>query len=131
MLTIKVEPDYKDALAQFGLEPYTGITVMTVRSSGELLGLGTMRVFGKYASIDGFYFKLESDAADLTYGLGKSMLNMLDLHGVRYVVSNGVGMEKHLSELGFVPIEECPHDIDIPDDWRLCLNLDGYFTSNC
>lgn len=131
MLTIKVEPNYKDALSEFGIEPYTGITVMTVRVSGKLLGLGTMRVFGKYASIDGFYFKSESDAADLTYGLGKSMLNMLDLHGVRYVVSNGDETEKSLSELGFVPLGECPHDVDIPDDWRLCLNLDGYFTSNC
>lgn len=132
MLTIKIESDYKDALKEMKTEEYDGICVMTVRDAGELLGLGTMRVFEGYASLDNIVFKDEYRDFSLEYGLGKSMLNFIDLKGIRYAVSGSEKLSKLLEALRFKPLGEVEGAGDIVGgNWLYCLNLDGYFSPNC
>lgn len=130
MLTIKREENYKDALEEMGYVTAGGIEVMTVREGGRLLGIGVMRLFDTFASVDAVLIKEEYNSFELEYGLGKSMLNFIDLKGLRFAVSDNKSLEKLLSALRFRPICEF-EDLKIAGEWKYCLNLDGYFTSNC
>lgn len=131
MLTIKIDENADLALNEMGIKEYDGVLVMTIRDSGELLGLGTMRLFDGFASVDGIYIKEEYKSFDLEYGLGKSMLNYMDLHGAQFVVSSNENLNKLLAALKFKPLDECENTEHITGDWKYCLNLNGYFTSNC
>ncbi len=132
MLTIKIENDYAGALKEMGIKTDGISGVMTIRDGGELLGLGTMRAFEKCISVDKIVIKDSAKDFNLEYGLGKSMLNFIDLKGYRYAVSSNCNMDKLLKALKFKPAAQCAEDMEIiGGDWLYCLNLDGYFTSNC
>lgn len=132
MLTIKTENDYSDALREMGIKPEKVSGVMTIRDGGELLGLGTMRAFENCISIDDIVLKESAKDFNLEYGLGKSMLNFIDLRGFKYAVSNNESIEALLKALKFRKTAECEEEKEIfGNDWVYCLNLDGYFTANC
>ncbi len=134
MLTIKIEEDYKNALEEMNIEVPADCIVMTVRDSEILMGMGVMRLYDEYAIIDNIIFKDEFNDFTLEYGLGKSLLNVVDLRGIRYAVSNNKSIEKQLRALKFKSpseiknIDEYPPKVALCD---LCLNLDGYFLANC
>ena len=130
MLTIKIEENYKAALEEMGVEVCEGMHVMAMRDGDLLMGVGTMRILDGFASFDNIYIKEEFNNFDLAYGLGKSMLNFLDLRGVRNVASNNEDA-RLLTALRFKPIAESENFDDFSPNWSYCLNLDGYFTSNC
>lgn len=130
MLTVKTEENYTDALEEMGIDSYDGMYVMAMRDSGLLMGVGTMRIFDGFASLDNIYMKEEFKSFDLEYGMGKSMLNFLDLKGIRNVASN-IEDERLLTALRFKPVQESGFADEISGDWSYCLNLDGYFASNC
>lgn len=130
MLTIKTDDvKYADAM---GIALPEDAVIMTVKDGEELLGLGVMRLFDSYALLDGIYIKDEDFS--LEYGLGKSMLNVIDLRGIRHVASDNADIQKQLTALKFKPIDDIEDKADIPKEvlnCRMYLNLDGYFLANC
>lgn len=134
MLTIKIEEDYKNSVEEMNIDVPADCIVMTVRDADVLMGMGVMRLCEEYAVIDNIVFKEEFKDFTLEYGLGKSLLNVVDLRGIRYAVSNNKNIEKQLRALKFKSpseisnIDEYPSKVSLCD---LCLNLDGYFLVNC
>lgn len=130
MLTIKTDDvKYADAM---GIALPEDAVIMTVKDGEELLGLGVMRLFDSYALLDGIYIKDEDFS--LEYGLGKSMLNVIDLRGIRHVASDNADIQKQLTALKFKPIDDVEDKADMPKEvlnCRMYLNLDGYFLANC
>ncbi len=130
MLTIKTDDArWADTM---GITLPQDATVMTVKDGEELLGLGVMRLYGDYALLDGIYIKDEDFS--LEYGLGKSMLNVIDLRGIRHVASDNFDIQKQLTALRFKPMEDIEDKSDMPKEvlnCRMYLNLDGYFLTNC
>ena len=88
MLTVKIEKDYADALNEMGIEAKDGIYVMAMRDKELLMGVGIMTLFDDFASLDSICMKEEFKGFDLEFGMGKSMLNFIDLRGIRYVATN-------------------------------------------
>lgn len=132
MLTIKID-ETKYAL-EMGIKLPEGATVMTVKDKDELMGIGVMRIFEGYALLDDICIKEEFRDFSLEYGLGKSMLNVIDLRGIRYVASSNDNIQKQLTALRFRPIEEAKDSLELPDEilkYNMYLNLDGYFVANC
>lgn len=134
MLTIKIEENCIDALKEMNVAYEDDAVIMTVRDGDLLMGLGAMRIYESYAVIDDIYLKDEFKEFTLEYGLGKSLLNVVDLRGIRYAVSDNSNIEKQLRALKFKAPSEVENIDEYPDDissWKLCLNLDGYFLANC
>lgn len=134
MLTIKIEEDYTLPVKEMKMDVPEDAIVMTMRDSSILMGLGVMRIFNEYAVIDDIRIKEEFEDFSLEYGLGKSLLNVIDLRGVRHVVSFNPDIEKQLRALKFKPLSEVENAGDIPQNVKNCnlyLNLDGYFLVNC
>jgi len=134
MLTIKIEQDCKLALEEMGKAFSDDAIIMTMRDSKTLMGIGVMRIFEEYAVIDDIIIKDEFCDISLEYGMGKSLLNVIDLRGIKHVVSDNERLEKQLRALKFKPISELENDESIPNsvkNCRLYLNLDGYFLANC
>ena len=134
MLTIKIEEDYKNALEELGITAPGDAVVMTVRDGDLLMGAGVMRLYEDYAVIDNICMKDEFKEFTLEYGLGKSLLNVVDLRGIRYAVSNEKSIEKQLRALKFKAPSEMENHDELPEfveNWGLFLNLDGYFLANC
>ncbi len=132
MLTIKTD-DAKWA-DEMGITLPEDATIMTVKDGEELLGLGVMRLYEGYAFLDGIYIKDGLGDFSLEYGLGKSMLNVIDLRGIRHVASDNSDMQKQLSALRFKPMEDIEDKSTMPKEvlnCRMYLNLDGYFLTNC
>ena len=130
MLTIKTDDvKYADTM---GITLPEDAVIMTVKDGEELLGLGVMRLFDSYALLDGIYIKDEDFS--LEYGLGKSMLNVIDIRGIRHVASDNADIQKQLTALKFKPIDDVEDKADMPKEvlnCRMYLNLDGYFLANC
>ena len=134
MLTIKIEENYKEAIAEMGIEVKEDAVVMEVRDGALLMGVGVMRLYDSYAEIDNICLKEEFKEFTLEYGLGKSLLNVVDLRGIRYAVSKNKNIEKQLRALRFKAPAEIENIDEYPEEvssWELCLNLDGYFLANC
>jgi len=130
MLRVKKEKDYEDALKEMGIEAKDGIYVMAMRDKELLMGVGVMTLFDDFASLDVICMKEEFKGFDLEFGMGKSMLNFIDLRGIRYVATN-IKNERLTTALRFKPLDESENCDKIQGDWLYCLNLEGYFTSNC
>ena len=134
MLTIKIEDNYKEAIAEMGLEVAEDAVVMEVRDADLLMGVGVMRLFDTYAEITDICLKDEFKEFTLEYGVGKSLLNVVDLRGIRFAVSNNENIEKQLRALKFKAPSEQEKPEDFPDEVssaKLCLCLDGYFLAKC
>ena len=113
MLTIKPEENYKPLLEEMNISIPDGAFVMAMKDGGELLGLAAARTFSDYAVIDEIAVKDEFKDFSLEYGLH---------------------IEKQLRALKFKSPDELKIEEEIPDficDCKLCLDLDGYFLSNC
>ena len=130
MLTVKIEENYAAALNEMGIEAKDGIYVMAMRDKELLMGVGTMRIFDGFASLEDICMKEEFKGFDLEFGMGKSMLNFLDLKGIRNVATN-IQNERLTTALRFKPFAESEFSGEFSGDWSYCLNLDGYFASNC
>ncbi|MDD3765771.1 MAG: hypothetical protein PHF89_01115 [Eubacteriales bacterium] len=80
------------------------------------------------------YAKTEGDTAELVFireykpnlafDMGKSILNSLDLKGVKKVICKSKDLEQVLERLKFKPVENSSH-------YAYSLMLEGYFKSNC
>ncbi len=134
MLTIKIEENYKESILEMGIEVKDDAVVMEVRDGDLLMGVGVMRLFDTYAVIDDICLKEEFKEFTLEYGVGKSLLNVVDLRGIRYAVSENEEIEKQLRALKFKAPSEMENTEDYPAEVmgaKLCLCLDGYFLAKC
>ena len=134
MLTIKPIEDYKNEALEMNISIPENAFVMAVKDGDTLMGIGVARLFDDYASVDEIAIKDEFKDFSLEYGLGKALLNAIDLKGIKYVVSNSVHIEKQLRALKFKSPDETKIEEDVPDficEHEFWVNLDGYFTSNC
>ena len=62
--------------------------------------------------------------------MGKSLLNAIDLRGIKNVCSDNADMEALLKALKFKKWDEC----EVPEELEkhsYYLNLTGYFDANC
>ncbi len=127
MIEIKKTQDsslYKD----FGF-PENSV-VMSAQESGEVLGAGAVVTENGYAVLSGIKMKDEYKMFNLEFGIGKSLLNMLDLSGIKYVVSD-MEDDRLLTSLRFKKDAEIPGEITLNKDYKYFLCLDGYFTEHC
>ena len=134
MLTIKVEENYKTYAENLGITVPENATVMTMTDKDELFGIGVMRLFEDYAVLDGIYMAEGYEDFSLQYGMGKSLLNVVDLRGILHVISDNEGMEKLLTALKFRKLSEVENTEELPEKAKNCkmyLNLKGYFLANC
>ena len=130
MLTIKLEENPQNALAEMGINIDSDSFVMTMCDGDELMGVGVMKLFYGYAELCGVYIKEEYNDFSLSYGMGKSLLNAIDLRGIKNVYSDNSETEALLKALKFKKYEEC----EVPEELGehlYYLNLTGYFDANC
>ena len=130
MLTIKLEENPQNALSEMGITVETDSFVMTMCDGDELMGVGVMRLFYDCAELCGVYIKEEFSDFSLSYGMGKSLLNAIDLRGIKNVYSDNSDMEALLKALKFKKCFEC----QVPEGFEkhlFYLNLTGYFDANC
>ena len=134
MLTIKIVEDGTASAKEMGVSLLPGAEVMEVRDGQLLMGIGVMRLFDNFAVIDDICMKEEFKEFTLEYGLGKSLLNVVDLRGIRFVFSDNENIEKQLRALKFKAPSELEDASQYPPEilpHRLCLCLDGYFLAKC
>ena len=105
-------------------------TVMSAQESGEVLGAGAVIIENGYAVLSDIKMKDEYKMFNLEFGIGKSLLNMLDLSGIRYVVSD-MEDDRLLTSLRFKKDCEIPEEITFNKEYKYFLCLDGYFTEHC
>lgn len=121
MLEIKTELDKAEAqsyLTAHGIS--TGLDrllVMCARDAGVLMGVGAVDICPGQASLA----EVCCDDADLDYGMGKALLNLVDLGGIQEVICKNEKLFALAKRLGFRP----------DADGVMRLNLAGYFTSHC
>ena len=134
MLTIKVEENYTQYAEALGVIVPENATVMTMTDKEEFMGMGVMRLFGDYAILDGIYMKEDYEDFSLMYGMGKSLLNVIDLRGILHVASDNADMDKLLASLKFCKPSDAENTEELPEKVKNCkmyLNLKGYFIANC
>ncbi len=134
MLTIKPIEDYKNEAHEMNISVHDNAFVMAVKDGDTLMGIGVAHFLDGYASVDEIAIKDEFEDFSLEYGLGKALLNAIDLKGIKYVVSDAMHIEKQLRALKFKSPDELKIEEEIPEflcGCRLFLNLDGYFLGNC
>ena len=116
----------KEVYDEFGFD--SSSTVMAVKDGDELLGAGSVILKDGYAVMDKVCMKESYKMFNMDFGLAKSLLNMLDLAGVKYVFSN-IDDDRLMTALRFKKEFETPEDVNITDEYSRFLCLDGYFTS--
>lgn len=91
--------------------------VMTAAEGGRLAGVGAVSLTGDGAVIE----EISCDDDTLAYGMGKALLNSLDLGGVKSVSVKNKSIFGLAGRLGFVQNTSEAY----------ILNLEGYFSGGC
>jgi methylaspartate ammonia-lyase len=102
-----------------------------MKDADTLMGAGVMKFGDGYAEILDICIKEEFADFALEYGMGKALLNAVDLKGIKNVVCNNTDIEKLLESLKFFRVSECGSVPDNLKENRYYLNLTGYFDANC
>lgn len=132
MLTIKFEENPKKALEQMGAVASSDSLVMTMRDGEQLIGIGIVRMMRDFAEICGIYIAEEFNDFSLSYGMGKSLLNAVDLRGIKHVYTDMADSEPLLRALKFKKAEDIEDKFSDEIKKHLYyLNLTGYFDANC
>ncbi len=124
MIEIKKTND-KAVCEEFGFGE--ACVVMSAKDGDEVLGAGAVKVFDGYAVLCDIKMKDEYKMFNMEFAIGKSLLNMLDLSGVRYVVSDAED-ERLMTALRFK--KDVPEGLNPDREYRFYLCLDGYFTEH-
>ena len=131
MLTIKMEENPRETLEKLGIACGPNAVVMSMKDADTLMGAGVMKIGDGYAEILNIRIKEEFTDFSLEYGIGKALLNAVDLKGIQNAVCNNMGMEKLLSALGFSKVSDCENVPFNLKENKYYLNLTGYFDANC
>ena len=124
--------DSLEGLEDFGFDLYPNAVIMAAKDKGEILGAGQIIVCNGYSILGKIAVKKEYEGMMLEFSIAKSLLNMADLGGIRYIVSDmeDESLAKRLRMEKFLP-ESKPDAPKICERYKYFLDLDGYFTSHC
>ncbi len=132
MLTIKFEENPKKALEQMGVVAPSDSLVMTMCDGNVIMGLGIVRMMREYAEICDIHIAEEFRDFSLSYGMGKSLLNAVDLRGIKHVYTDMADSEPLLRALKFKKTEDIEDKcLEEMEKHLYYLNLTGYFDANC
>ena len=117
---------------EFGFEKSPGLVVMTAKDKDDVFGAGAIDISGSIAVFKDIKIKEEFKMLGLEHGMGKSLLNLADLSGVRYVFANSDD-ERLMKMLRFKDNtsearKNAGFEADGFDGFRYFLDLAGYFT---
>lgn len=126
MIEIKKTTD-TNVYREFDIDVNEKITVMAAKEKDEVFGVGVARFENGYAVIEKIEMKDGFKMFDLDFGMGKSVLNMIDLEGIRYVFSN-LNDDRLMTALRFKKNSDLPDDVKPDKEYKYFLCLDGYFT---
>lgn len=137
MIEIK-HTDDKGLISDFGFEPESGSLFMAAKDGNIVLGLGEIKLCGIYAILKSIKMSDEIGLFGFKSAIAKSLLNLADLRGVRFIFSNS-DEERLLLSLRFkkcaeVDFSEKKYDENIVKksaDYKNFLDLDGYFNAHC
>lgn len=125
MIEIKKTQD-ASVYEEFGFSKSS--VAMAAQESGETLGAGGVSIQNGYAVLEGIAMKEEYKMFNLEFGIGKALLNMLDLSGIRYVFADALD-ERLATSLRFKKDCDLPCGVNPDKGYKYFLCLDGYFTS--
>ncbi len=132
MLTIKIEEKPQSTADELKIQVPQNSILMSMKDGDTVMGAGVMTIFEDYAEINGIYVKEEFDDFSLRFGIGKSLLNVIDLRGVKDVVAPLSLGERLLTALRFKKTsilgDKIPQNLAKFENY---LNLNGYFDTNC
>lgn len=132
MLTIKIEENPRPIADELKIELPENSILMSMKDGDTVMGAGVMTILEDYAQINGIYVREEFDDFSLRFGMGKSLLNVIDLRGVKDVVASLSLGERLLTALRFkktsVLGDKIPQNLAKFENY---LNLEGYFDTNC
>lgn len=94
-----------------------GLFVMQATENGKIVGMGAASMCPAYAVLEA----VVCDDDTIAYGMGKAMLNSLDLGGIGYVLIKNESIYPLAKRLRFQETTEGTYRV----------SLDGYFTSGC
>ena len=126
MIEIKKTNDPK-VFADFGIQDAEGVTLMAASEKNEVFGIGVTLSKNGFAVLDKIIMKEDFSFFEMEFGMGKSLLNMLDLAGFRYVFSD-IENERLMKALRFKQNADLPSDVSPDKKYKNFLCLDGYFT---
>lgn len=112
----------------FPMEP--GTVVMAAAEKDDIFGAGAVTIKDGYAILENIVMKPEFQGFNMEFGMGKSLLNMVDLAGIRFVVSD-CDDTRLMTALRFKQNAELPEDFTPDREYKYFLCLDGYFTAHC
>ena len=99
--------------------------VMFMKENDTLLGIGAARILDNCAVLEDVF--VMSFDAELQFGLGKALLNLLDLNDIKDVYCNGFSNINLINRLGFKMVK----NTDVLKFWGkndlYYLNLENYF----
>ena len=93
---------------------------MHMTEEDKLLGIGSVTMHNEYGVLEDILI-LDADQS-LSYGMGKALLNFIDICGPKKVICENEALAPLLKRLGFKKNE---------DDAAYFLSLDNYFTKKC
>lgn len=119
-------------LENFGFDLYPNAVIMAAKDNDEILGAGQIIVCNGYSILGKIAVKEEYEGMMLEFSIAKSLLNMADLGGIRYIVSDmeDEALAKRLRMENFSP-EKNPDAPKICERYKYFLDLNGYFTTGC
>ena len=113
--------------AKFGIENTPETVVMSAKDGETIFGVAAAKVCGECAYITKIETTDEYRMFEMDFGLGKSILNLLDLSGVRFVFSD-IDDKRLFTALRFKENEEVSCECFACQPKRFSLCLDGYFS---
>ena len=111
----------------FSIIPSDETVVMAAAEKDECFGIGVATIKDNYSVIERIEMKDGFKMFDMDFGMGKSLLNLIDLSGIRYVFSD-IGDERLMTALRFKKNAELPEELHPDKPYKYFLCLDGYFT---
>lgn len=119
-------------LEDFGFDLYPTSVIMVAKEKDEILGAGEIIAYEGYAVLGRIHVKSEYMSMMLEHSIAKSLLNMADLGGIKYIFSD-MEDEALAKRLRFADNTESD-SLDSPkfvSRYKYFLDLEGYFTAHC
>lgn len=122
LLTIKKE-EANDKLSEFLKElgyvkDLQNKIIMTAKDGDIYLGAGALELIGSKVYLN--FVDTKDDELSLRLGIAKSLLNLADLRGIKFVYGNNEDLEKIYKLTRFKKEND-----------EYILNLEGYFDCGC
>ena len=124
--------DTLEGLENFGFDLYPNAVIMAAKDKDEILGAGQIIVCNGYSILGKIAVKKEYEGMMLEFSIAKSLLNMADLGGIRYIVSDmeddSLAKRLRMTKFAHETTTDAPK---ICERYKYFLDLNGYFTSHC